>query len=324
MKILVTGGAGFIGSHFIRQWLATHPDDKIINLDALTYAGRLETTADFSTQANYQFVHGSICDEKLVGETMHNVDLVVHFAAESHVDRSIESSREFFSTNVEGTRVLLEAARRLAHPPRFHHISTDEVFGSLGPHDAKFNEATAYDPRSPYSASKASSDHLVRAYYHTHALPITISNCSNNYGSFQFPEKLIPRFILRAKAGKKLPLYGKGANIRDWIYVGDHVNGIIQIIAKGKIGGTYCLGGNNEISNLEIAKQLLKILKLDETLIEFVDDRLGHDFRYAIDSSLAERELGWKAEKSFSEGLKETVTWYEKNEAWWKPLENQI
>ncbi len=234
MKVLVTGGAGFIGSNFIRQWMAEHPDDEIVNLDALTYAGRIETTADFSANPKYSFVHGSICDEKLVEDVMRDCELVVHFAAESHVDRSIASSKEFISTNVEGTRTLLEAARRSPKSPRFHHISTDEVFGSLSASDPKFNEETPYDPRSPYSASKAASDHLVRAYFHTHNLPVTISNCSNNYGPFQFPEKLIPRFILRALSGQTLPLYGKGENIRDWIYVTDHVKGIMSIIAKGK------------------------------------------------------------------------------------------
>lgn len=324
MKVLVTGGAGFIGSHFIRQWMASHPEDKIINLDALTYAGRLETTADFSANPNYSFVNGSICDEKLVEEAMRDCDLVVHFAAETHVDRSIASSKEFISTNIEGTRVLLDVARRAPKPPRFHHISTDEVFGSLSASDPKFSEDTPYDPRSPYSASKAASDHLVRAYFHTHNLPVTISNCSNNYGPFQFPEKLIPRFILRALSGKTLPLYGKGENIRDWIYVEDHVKGIMSIIAKGKLGETYCLGGNNEMTNFDIAKHLLKALGKDESIIEYVDDRLGHDFRYAIDSSRAATELGWKAETPFEQGLADTIAWYQANEAWWKPLLREI
>lgn len=255
---------------------------------------------------------------------MRDCELVVHFAAESHVDRSIASSKEFISTNVEGTRTLLEAARRAAKPPRFHHISTDEVFGSLSASDPKFNEETPYDPRSPYSASKAASDHLVRAYFHTHNLPVTISNCSNNYGPFQFPEKLIPRFILRALNGQTLPLYGKGENIRDWIYVEDHVKGIMSIIAKGTLGETYCLGGNNEMTNIDIAKHLLQALGKDESIIEYVDDRLGHDFRYSIDSSRAAKELGWKAETSFEKGLADTIAWYKANEAWWKPLLREI
>ena len=248
------------------------------------------------------------------------MDLIVHFAAESHVDRSILSSRDFIRTNVEGTRVLLEAARLQNPPVRFHHVSTDEVFGTLLPDDPKFTENNPYDPRSPYSASKAASDHLVRAYFHTYKLPITISNCSNNYGPYQFPEKLIPRFIANLIDGKKVPLYGRGDNIRDWIFVGDHVAGIMKIIEKGRLGETYCLGGNNETSNLEIARRLIAALSRDESAIEYVNDRPGHDFRYAIDSSKARRELGWKAEVSFETGLKETVQWYTDNEAWWRPL----
>jgi len=320
MKLLVTGGAGFIGSYFIRQWLLEKPSDEIINLDVLSYAASKQTIADFEKNPNYRFVQGDICDEALVNDLVSHVDLIVHFAAESHVDRSIISSRDFVRSNVEGTRVLLDAARSQSKAVRFHHVSTDEVFGSLKPDDPKFNESTPYDPRSPYSASKAASDHLVRSYYHTHGLPITISNCSNNYGPYQFPEKLIPRFISNLIDGKKVPLYGDGANIRDWIFVGDHVAGIMKIIEKGRIGETYCLGGNNELANAEIASSLINLLDKDDSMIEYVPDRLGHDFRYAIDSSKAGRELGWTPQVSFEEGIKQTVQWYVDNEAWWRPL----
>jgi len=320
MKLLVTGGAGFIGSHFIRQWFLKNPLDEIINLDALTYAGRRETVADLEVNPNYHFVKGDICDEKIVTEVMAEVDLVVHFAAESHVDRSIESSREFIRTNIEGTRVLLEAARQRKNSPRFHHVSTDEVFGSLKLTDKKFNESSNYDPRSPYSASKASADHLVRAYFHTHGLPITISNCSNNYGPYQFPEKLIPLFITNVLLNKRVPLYGQGENIRDWIYVGDHVEGIMKVISGGKIGETYCLGGGNELSNFTIAQKILKLLDKDEAMIDYITDRPGHDFRYAIDYIKAMEELSWSPQTNLDEGLKQTVEWYKNNPVWWQPL----
>lgn len=324
MKLLVTGGAGFIGSHFIRQWFLAHPSDEIINLDLLTYAGRLENLLDIADKSNYRFVQGDICDENLVKNLVAEVDLIVHFAAESHVDRSIESSREFIRTNVEGTRVLLEAARQKKNPPRFHHISTDEVFGSLAKDSKKFTENSSYDPRSPYSASKAAADHLVRAYFHTYNLPITISNCSNNYGPYQFPEKLIPRFITNLLLDKSVPLYGQGENIRDWIYVVDHVLGLIKIIKLGKLGETYCLGGNNELSNKVIAQQILKLLNKEESLIDYVPDRLGHDFRYAIDYTKANLELGWSPLTDFSQGLKETVEWYKSNTAWWQAITKSL
>ena len=318
MKLLVTGGAGFIGSHFIRQWLATHADDEIINLDILSYAGRKENLADLESDRRYQFVQGDICDEALVQKLMADVNLIVHFAAESHVDRSIESSKEFVRTNVEGTRVLLEAAK--VKNIRFHHISTDEVFGALGPNDKKFSEISPYDPRSPYSASKAASDHLVRAYFHTYNLPITISNCSNNFGSYQFPEKLIPRLITNLLENKKIPLYGEGKNIRDWIYVLDHIDGVIKVIEKGKIGETYCLGGGCELTNFEIARKILVLLDTSEDMIQYVADRPGHDFRYAIDYQKAEKELDWKPKTDFNEGLRQTVQWYKDKADWWKPL----
>lgn len=322
-KILVTGGAGFIGSNFIRYWLKANPSDEIINLDKLTYAGNLENLTDISQNPNYTFVQGDICDTDLVDSLLKGVDLIVHFAAESHVDRSIKDSSDFIKTNVEGTRVLLEAAKNNGGI-RFHHVSTDEVFGSLSLRDPKFNENTPYDPRSPYSASKASSDHLVRAYFHTHNLPITISNCSNNYGPYQFPEKLIPLFITNLIEGKKVPVYGQGQNVRDWIHVEDHNRGVEQIIKKGKIGETYCLGGNNEIKNIEITQNILQLMGQGEEMIEYVNDRLGHDLRYAIDFSKAERELGWRPQIDFVSGLQDTISWYKNNPAWWQKLKNKI
>jgi dTDP-glucose 4,6-dehydratase len=309
MKILVTGGAGFIGSNFIIYWLKKYPMDVIVNFDKLTYAGNLANLKEIEDNSNYKFVQGDICDATLVNDLVKDVDLIVNFAAETHVDRSIASSADFVKTNVLGTHCLLEAAR-LNGNIRFHHISTDEVFGSLEMDSSKFNEATPYDPRSPYSASKAASDHLVRAYFHTYGLPITISNCSNNYGPRQFPEKLIPLFVTNLMSGKKVPVYGAGKNIRDWIYVDDHNAGVEAIIKKGKIGETYCLGGNNELTNLEITKSILEILGKGEDMIEYVPDRLGHDFRYAIDFSKAKKELGWEPVVEFKEGLKKTVEWY--------------
>lgn len=319
MKLLVTGGAGFIGSNFIHYWLKNYPEDRIINLDLLTYAGNLESLRDVEKNSNYQFIQGDITDAKLLDDVLVGVDLIVHFAAESHVDRSVLSSADFVRTNIEGTRVLLEAAKRHGGI-RFHHISTDEVFGALALDKAKFTEKTPYDPRSPYSASKAASDHLVRAYYHTHNLPITISNCSNNYGPYQHPEKLIPRFITNLIDKQKLPVYGQGVNVRDWIHVNDHNRGVDLILKKGRIGETYCLGGNNEYSNLEITKQLLSLFDQDEKMIEYVTDRPGHDLRYAIDFNKAKMELAWEPAISFAQGLADTVAWYQQNEAWWRPL----
>lgn len=321
MKLLVSGGAGFIGSNFIRDWLKNNPESEIINLDLLTYAGNLDNLKDLEENSNYQLVKGSINDKDLVFSLVKSVDAIVHFAAESHVDRSIEDSSLFVETNVLGTHVLLEAAR-LNGNKRFHHISTDEVFGSLKMSDPKFNENSSYDPRSPYSASKAGADHLVRSYWHTHNLPITVSNCSNNYGPYQYPEKLIPLFITNLIDNKPVPVYGEGKNIRDWIHVSDHNRGVEKIIKNGKIGSTYCLGGGNELSNLEITYEILKTMGKGEEMIKYVDDRLGHDFRYAIDYSLIEKELDWKPEVSFSEGLKDTIKWYINNPNWWRKLKN--
>lgn len=319
MKILVTGGAGFIGSNFIHYWLKNHASDQIINLDLLTYAGNLDNLKDLENNPNYRFVQGDITDAALVDSLLPGLDLIVHFAAESHVDRSIQDSSDFIKTNVEGTRILLEAAKKNGHI-RFHHISTDEVFGALGMGAAPFDEKTPYDPRSPYSASKAASDHLVRAYYHTHGLPITISNCSNNYGPYQYPEKLIPLFVTNIMEGKKVPVYGAGANVRDWIHVDDHNRGVDFIIQKGKIGETYCLGGRSEKTNLEITQLILGLMGQGEEMINYVADRLGHDLRYAIDFSKAKAELGWEPQIDFASGLASTVQWYKDNEAWWKKL----
>jgi len=319
MKLLVTGGAGFIGSNFIHYWLKNYPDDKIINLDVLSYAGNLANLRDAEKNSAYSFVRGDITDASLVGALVAEVDAIVHFAAESHVDRSILNSADFVRTNVEGTRVLLDAAKNHGGV-RFHHISTDEVFGALPLEGGRFSENTPYDPRSPYSASKAASDHLVRAYFHTHALPVTISNCSNNYGPYQYPEKLIPRFITNLIDGKKVPVYGQGKNVRDWIHVDDHNRGIDLILRKGKIGETYCLGGDSERSNLQITKQIIALLGFGEEMIEYVDDRPGHDLRYAIDFGKAKRELEWEPLVAFEQGLAETVAWYRERQDWWRPL----
>ena len=323
MKLLITGGCGFIGSNFIHYWLNKYPEDKIVNLDVLTYAGNLENLRDIAGNPNYKFVKGDIGDYKLVNKIVKGIDLIVHFAAESHVDRSIKNSADFIKTNVEGTRVLLDAAKSASRRNgniRFHHISTDEVFGALGSDDLPFNEKTAYNPRSPYSASKAAADHLVRAYFHTHKLPITISNCSNNYGPCQYPEKLMPLFITNLIEGKKVPVYGNGKNIRDWIYVDDHNAGVDAIIKKGRLGETYCLGGGNELANIDITKKILKLMDKGEEMIEYVKDRKGHDWRYAIDYTKARKELGWEPKVDFTAGLKKTIDWYKNNTNWWRKL----
>ncbi len=323
MKLLVTGGLGFIGSNFIHLWMKNNPDDQILNVDKLTYAGNLDNLVDIEDSLNYEFIKGNICDYELMSSLMKDVDVIVNFAAESHVDRSISSSEEFIKTNVEGTRCLLEAAKDNGNI-RFHHVSTDEVFGHLEEGDPAFNEKTPYDPRSPYSASKAASDHLVRAYYYTHGLPITISNCSNNYGTCHFPEKLIPLFITNILEGKKVGVYGSGKQVRDWIHVDDHNRGVELILKKGKIGETYCLGGGGEMTNIDLTKRILELMGKGEDNIEYVEDRKGHDFRYAIDSSKIQKELAWKKEVNFEEGLKETIEWYKNNEWWWKPLKERL
>ena len=318
MKILVTGGAGFIGSNYIQYFLDKYPEDEVINLDALTYAGNLENLKAVENNPRYTFVHGDIMDGILVNDLMKKVDAVLNFAAESHVDKSILDSSAFVRTNVNGTLILLEAAKNNGKV-RFHHVSTDEVFGSLEKNDPAFNEKTLYDPRSPYSASKAASDHLVKSYYHTHGLPITISNCSNNYGPYQFPEKIIPLFVTNIMDGKKIPVYGTGENVRDWIHVLDHCKAVDKVLREGKIGETYCVGGNAEKTNLELTYKILELMGVGEEMIEYVEDRKGHDRRYAVDFSKIKNELGWEPEVSFDEGIKETVEWYKKNREW---LEN--
>ncbi|MBD3360078.1 MAG: dTDP-glucose 4,6-dehydratase [Candidatus Buchananbacteria bacterium] len=322
MKLLVTGGAGFIGSNFINYWLKNYPDDFIVNLDKLTYAGNLENLKDLKNNQNYKFIKGDICDFDLVNELISDkVDLIVHFAAESHVDRSLMSSRDFVRTNVEGALSLLDAAKNNGGV-RFHHISTDEVFGDLSLAGKAFTEKSPYNPRNPYSASKAAADHLVRAYYHTHGLPVTISNCSNNYGPYHFPEKMIPLFITNLLEGKRVPLYGDGKNIRDWIYVDDHNRGVDFIIKKGKIGETYCLGGNGEITNIELTKKILKLMDKGDEMIEFIEDRPGHDLRYAMDYSKAKNELGWQPQISLEQGLAQTIDWYKNNRQWWQNVKS--
>jgi dTDP-glucose 4,6-dehydratase len=316
MKILVTGGAGFIGSNFIHHILRIYPDYNVINLDALTYAGNLENLKDWENDVRYRFVKGSVTDQKLVDDLVGQVDVIVHFAAESHVDRSIMDPDTFIDTNVFGTYTLLEAARK--HHKRFHHVSTDEVFGALKSDDKPFDEETPYAPRSPYSASKAGSDHLVRAYFHTYDLPITISNCSNNYGPYHFPEKLIPLVITNILENKKVPVYGDGLQVRDWLYVEDHCKAIDLILHKGRIGETYCVGGGGERENIWIVKELLKLFDKDESFIEYVTDRAGHDRRYAINFSKIERELNWKPQVSLDEGLQKTVKWFRENTDWWQ------
>ncbi|MDP3900221.1 MAG: dTDP-glucose 4,6-dehydratase [bacterium] len=315
VKLLITGGAGFIGSNFIHYWFKKYPNDHIINLDLLTYAGNLDNLKEVANNPNYTFVKGDICDRELVHKVMSDIDVVVHFAAESHVDNSITDSAPFVRTNVLGTQVLLDAALKFGK--RFHHVSTDEVFGTLTDDEPGFNEHTPYDPRSPYSASKAASDHLVRAYWHTHKLPVTISNCANNYGPRQHKEKFIPLFIANLLQNKKVPVYGTGQNIRDWLYVDDHCSAIDVIIQKGKIGETYLISGlgnkEKEITNLELTKKLIALLGKEESCIEYVEDRKGHDFRYAIDDRKIRGELGWRAQVSFEDGLQKTIAWYKKS-----------
>lgn len=328
-SILITGGAGFIGSHVVRLFVNKYPDYQIVNFDKLTYAGNLENLKDVDKASNYHFVKGDILDESIVEETFkkYETNAVIHLAAESHVDRSITNPLEFVQTNVIGTATLMNVAKRIwgndFSDKRFYHVSTDEVYGSLGA-TGYFTEETPYDPRSPYSSSKASSDHLVRAYYHTYGFPMVISNCSNNYGANQFPEKLIPLFIHNIKQEKALPVYGKGDNVRDWLWVNDHADAIDVIFHKGENGETYNIGGNNEWQNIDLIKALCKIMdeKLErepgssEKLISYVKDRDGHDKRYAIDSSKLKNKLGWSPSIEFDQGLVNTVDWYLKNEDW--------
>jgi dTDP-glucose 4,6-dehydratase len=332
--ILVTGGAGFIGANFVLDWLAQPGADTIVNVDKLTYAGNLKTLAALEGNPRHVFSRTDICDRTALDMLLetYRPRAVVHFAAESHVDRSIHGPAEFIQTNIVGTFTLLEAVRgwwaglddRARADFRFLHVSTDEVFGSLGPNDPQFSESTAYAPNSPYSASKAAADHLVRAYHHTYGLPVVTTNCSNNYGPYHFPEKLIPLMITNALAGKPLPVYGDGQNVRDWLYVGDHCNAIREVLARGRIGETYNVGGWNEKTNIDVVYTICDLL--DELKpkaagsyrdqVTFVKDRPGHDRRYAIDAGKLERELGWRPAETFETGLRKTVQWYLSNQAW--------
>ena len=324
MKILVTGGAGFIGSNFIHYWLTKYPQDYVTNLDKLTYAGNLDNLSGIEDLSNYQFVEGDICNSGLVNRLTEGVDLIVHFAAESHVDRSIDGPAVFVETNIVGTQVLLDAAveNKAGH---FHHISTDEVFGSLDLESKeKFSEVTKYDPRSPYSASKAAADHLVKAYFHTYQLPVTITNCSNNYGPYQYPEKFIPRMVTSLIEGGKIQIWGDGKYVRDWLFVEDHCRAIDLVVKEGKPGETYCVGGlTDDVNNLELAKKVLSLMDLGEDKLEFVTDRPSHDRRYAVDWSKIKNELGWEPRKDLDEGLEETINWYEENKIWWRKLKEE-
>ena len=335
----VTGGCGFIGANFIQYLLNKTKPKSVINLDKLTYAGNQKNLADFEQDPRYIFVHGDICDAELVSKlfTEYQPNYIVNFAAESHVDRSIDGPAEFIQTNIVGTSILLQEALKYystlrgggSEHFRFHHVSTDEVFGSLS-ESGFFTEETPYDPSSPYSASKASSDHLIRAWHRTFDLPVLISNCSNNYGPYQFPEKLIPLMILNCLEEKPLPVYGTGENIRDWLYVEDHCDAIYTILQKGTIGETYNVGGNNEIKNIQIVEEICDVLndihpagsgKSYHELITFVKDRPGHDFRYAIDASKLKKEIGWEPKESFNTGIQKTIEWYLKNEEWWRIIQ---
>ncbi len=353
--LLVTGGAGFIGANFVHYWLTKYPEDQIVALDALTYAGNMENLTPVQDNPKFTFIHGNIGDQELVESLLkqHNITTVVHFAAESHVDRSITGPDEFIETNILGTYTLLKAAKKIwidepvskgeePTPHRFHHVSTDEVYGTLSATDPAFTEQTAYAPNSPYSASKAASDHLVRAYHHTYGLSVTTSNCSNNYGSYHFPEKLIPLVIINILHNKALPIYGDGMQIRDWLYVEDHAYGIDLVLKKGQVGETYNIGGNNEWANINIVKEICQLIetcfvndstlaekfpdataaisKNTESLITYVKDRPGHDRRYAIDATKTRDELGYEPRESFETGIEKTVQWYLNNEVWWQAV----
>jgi len=345
-RILITGGAGFIGSNFVHHWCQHYPEDRVVVLDALTYAGNRATLADLEGTANFRFVQGDICDRPLVESLLREeaIDAVAHFAAESHVDRSILGPDAFIRTNVVGTFTLLESfrhhwesrGRKESDNPsgdgsayRFLHVSTDEVYGSLGPDDHPFTETTPYAPNSPYSASKAGSDHLARAYYHTYGVPTIITNCSNNYGPYHFPEKLIPLMCINILLGKSLPVYGDGQNIRDWLYVGDHCSALDVVIHRGQPGETYNVGGNNEVKNIDLVNMLCELMnelaphlqvRPAQKLITYVKDRPGHDRRYAIDATKIKTELGWTPAETVEGGLRRTIEWYLTHQDWWQPL----
>ena len=336
-RLLVTGGAGFIGSNFVHHWCGQYPNDRVVVLDALTYAGNRQNLANLAGHQNFHFVQGDICNGALVNALLkeESIDTIAHFAAESHVDRSILGPDAFIRTNVVGTFTLLDAFRqhweRRNQPEsdRFLHVSTDEVYGSLSPDDYPFTETTPYSPNSPYSASKAGSDHLARAYYHTYGVPTIITNCSNNYGPYHFPEKLIPLMCINILIGKPLPVYGDGQNVRDWLYVGDHCSALDVVINKGKPGETYNIGGNNEVKNIDLVNKLCEVMnelapdlpvRPAQKLITFVKDRPGHDRRYAIDATKIKTELGWTPAETVEGGLRRTIEWYLNNRDWWQPL----
>ncbi|TRT45344.1 MAG: dTDP-glucose 4,6-dehydratase [Microcystis aeruginosa Ma_QC_C_20070703_M131] len=336
-SIVITGGAGFIGSNFVHHWCENYPEDRVIVLDALTYAGNWNNLGTLKDRKNFRFLQGDICDRALVDQLFasENIDTVAHFAAESHVDRSILGPGAFVQTNVVGTFTLLESFRQhwlSNHQPdnyRFLHVSTDEVYGSLGVDDPAFTETTPYAPNSPYSASKAGSDHLARAYFHTYGMPTIITNCSNNYGSYHFPEKLIPLMCINILLGKPLPVYGDGQNVRDWLYVRDHCQALDTVIHKGKVGETYNIGGNNEVKNIDLVRMLCDLMdelapdlpvKPARNLITFVKDRPGHDRRYAIDATKIRTDLGWQPEETVEGGLRKTIQWYLDHRDWWQPL----
>ena len=352
-KLLITGGAGFIGANFVHYWMEKYSADKVVVLDALTYAGNIANLDSVKSEANFTFVHGNICNQELVEKLLveHSIDTLVHFAAESHVDRSITGPDAFIETNIMGTYSLLKAAKKvwldgesILEEHRFHHVSTDEVYGTLSPTDPAFTENTAYAPNSPYSASKAASDHLVRAYHHTYGLNVTTSNCSNNYGPFHFPEKLIPLVITNILHDKGLPIYGDGQQIRDWLYVVDHAYGIDLVLQNGRVGENYNIGGDNEWANIDIVKTISKLVEQEfvknkelsnrfpdakaaiaqntESLITYVKDRPGHDRRYAIDATKTNNELGYKPKESFESGIAKTVGWYLNNEKWWQSVKD--
>ncbi|MBB5324210.1 dTDP-glucose 4,6-dehydratase [Anoxybacillus tepidamans] len=319
MKVLITGGAGFIGSNFVNYMVRKYPSYQIINLDALTYAGNLENVKEVENEPNYRFVKGDITDRELIESLFaEGIDAVVNFAAESHVDRSITDPGVFVRTNIQGTQVLLDAAKKYG-VKKYIQISTDEVYGTLG-ETGYFTETTPLAPNSPYSASKASADFLVRAYHETYGLPVNITRCSNNYGPYHFPEKLIPLMIINALNDQPLPVYGDGLNVRDWLHVEDHCSAIDLVLHKGRNGEVYNIGGNNERTNIEVVKAILRYLNKPESLIIFVEDRLGHDRRYAIDATKIRKELGWKPKYAFEEGLKKTIDWYLENRSWWENI----
>jgi dTDP-glucose 4,6-dehydratase len=319
MKVLITGGAGFIGSNFVRYMVRKYPSYQIINLDALTYAGNLENVKEVENEPNYRFVKGDITDRELIESLFaEGIDAVVNFAAESHVDRSIVDPGIFVKTNVQGTQVLLDAAKKYG-VKKYIQISTDEVYGTLG-ETGYFTETTPLAPNSPYSASKAGADLLVRAYHETYGLPVNITRCSNNYGPYHFPEKLIPLMIINALNDQPLPVYGDGLNVRDWLHVEDHCSAIDLVLHKGRDGEVYNIGGNNERTNIEVVKAILRYLNKPESLITFVEDRLGHDRRYAIDATKIRKELGWQPKYTFEEGLKKTIDWYLDNRSWWENI----